>query len=171
MLKVIVIGHGDMLAHLIAGAIDAEVEVVGVMRYDVVNTNPVKRFFKDLFNPSKEYSYIKSYNLHEIVAKSANSKKFHREIMETDADLVICGTWGEKLSKDTINLPKMATINVHPSLLPRYRGSNPYLQNIWHKEKKSGVTFHLMDENFDTGAILLQKEVEILPNDTSKELK
>jgi len=83
----------------------------------------------------------------------------------------LVGTWGEKIKKPIINLPKIATINVHPSLLPKYRGPNPYLEAIRHMEKRSGITFHLMDESFDTGAILLQKEVKIEPNDTGAELR
>ena len=62
-------------------------------------------------------------------------------------------------------------INAHPSMLPKYRGPNPYLQTILHKEKNSGLTFHLVTEKLDAGPILLQKTIEIKPNDTGKELK
>ncbi len=77
----------------------------------------------------------------------------------------------EKISKETFDIPKIATVNVHPSLLPKYRGPNPYMQTILHGEKCSGVTIHLMDENFDEGPILKQEKVEILEADTSKELR
>lgn len=170
-MKVIILGSGQMFTNLIAGCMDAGCNIVGVFRYEKVRYNLIDRFIIDLFNPSREYTYIKSHKLYEINAKSANSAEFKKEVLRLNADLIIVGTWGEKLKKPIINLPKIATINVHPSLLPKYRGPNPYLQAIKHLEKESGITFHLMDENFDTGAILLQKKVSIEPNDTGAELR
>lgn len=170
-MKVVILGSGPMLTNLIAGCRDAGCDIVGVFRYEKVRFPLIDRFLVDLFNPSKEYNYIKSHKLYEIKARSANSAEFKKEILRLNADLVIVGTWGEKIKKPIINLPKLATINVHPSLLPKYRGPNPYLQSIKHLEPESGVTFHLMDENFDTGAILLQKKVKIEPTDTGAELR
>ena len=146
MLKVVILGHGAMLANLIAGVMDSGCEIVGVMRYDRLRKSNLKTWFHDYFLPSKEFSYIKSYKLHEIRAKSANSKIFKREILRLNADIIIVGTWGEKLTKATIDLPKIATINVHPSLLPKYRGPNPYLQVIKNLETKTGLTFHPLNE-------------------------
>lgn len=170
-MKVVILGSGQMLTHLIAGCMDANCNIAGVFRYDKVRYSPFVRFFVDLLNPSAEYTYIKSHKLYEINAQSANSAEFKKEIIRLNADLILVGTWGEKLKKSIISLPKLATINVHPSLLPKYRGPNPYLQAIKHMESQSGVTFHLMDEKFDTGAILLQKKVEIEPTDTGAELR
>lgn len=170
-MKVVILGSGKMLTNLIAGCRDAGCNVVGVFRYEKVRYSLIDRFIIDLFNPSKEYTYIKSHKLYEIKARSANSAEFKKEVLRLNADIVIVGTWGEKIKKPIINLPKIATINVHPALLPKYRGPNPYLQAIKHMETKAGVTFHLMDENFDTGPILLQKSVDINLNDTGKELR
>lgn len=170
-MKVVLLGAGEMLTNLIAGCMEAGCNIVGVFRHERVRYNPIDRFLVDTFNPTHEYTYIKSLNLYEINARSANSAEFKKEIIRLNADLVIVGTWGEKLKKPIINLPKIATINVHPSLLPKYRGPNPYLQVIKNQEKETGVTFHLMDENLDTGAILLQKKVKIEDYDTGKELR
>lgn len=170
-MKVVILGAGEMLLNLIAGCMDASCNIVGVFRYEKVRYNPIDRFFVDTFNPSQEYTYIKSHKLYEINARSANSAEFKKEILRLNADLIIVGTWGEKLKKPIINLPKIATINVHPSLLPKYRGPNPYLQVIKNMEEETGVSFHLMDENLDTGPILLQKKVKIESNDTGKELR
>lgn len=170
-MKIVILGAGQMLTNLIAGCIDAGCEVVGVLRYDKIRFPLIDRVLIDTFNPSQEYTYIKSHKIYEIKARSANSAEFKKEVLRLNADIVIVGTWSEKIKKSIIDLPKITTINVHPSLLPKYRGPNPYLQAIKHMEKESGVTFHLMDETFDTGAILLQKKVEILPTDTGKELR
>lgn len=170
-MKVVILGSGQIFMNVIAGCIDAGCDIAGVFRYDKVRFSPVERFLIDIFNPSKEFNYIKSHKLYEIKAGSANSAEFKKEILRLNTDLVIVATWGEKIKKPIINLPKIATINVHPSLLPKYRGPNPYLQAIKHMEKESGVTFHLMNENFDAGAILHQKKVEIKPDDTGAELR
>lgn len=171
MLKVVILGYGQILTNLIAGCLDANCEIVGVLHYDRVKYPMLDKFFVDLFNASIEHNYIKSHNLYEIKARSANSAEFKKEILRLNADVILVGTWGEKLKMPIINLPKIATINVHPALLPHYRGPNPYLQAIKNLESKSGVTFHLMDENFDTGPILLQKSVNIEPTDTGVELR
>lgn len=171
MFRVVILGHGEMLGNLIAGVQDANCKIVGVLRYERLKKLNIYTKIKDFILPSTEYSYIKSYNVPELKSKSANSKEFIKEILRLNPDIVLVGTWGEKLKKETIQLPKIAMINVHPSLLPKYRGPNPYLETIRHLEKVTGLTFHLMSEEYDAGAILLQKQIEIKPNDTGKELK
>lgn len=170
-MKVVILGAGNMFTNLIAGCLDAGCDIVGVFRHDKVRYPLIDRILIDTFNPTKEFNYIKSLKLYEIKAKSANSAEFKKEILRLNADVVFVGTWSEKLKKSIIDLPKIATINVHPSLLPKYRGPNPYLQAIKHMEQESGATFHLMDENLDTGAILLQKKIKIDSTDTGIELR
>lgn len=170
-MKVVILGSGEMFTNLIAGCMDAGCDIVGVFRHDNVRYPRFDKLIIDLLNPTKEYNYIKSHKLYEIKARSANSAEFKKEILRLNADIVLVGSWSERLKKHIINLPKIATINVHPALLPKYRGPNPYLQAIKHLEEESGVTFHLMDENFDTGAILHQKTVKIESKDTGAELR
>lgn len=170
-MKVVILGSGEMFMNLIAGCKDAGCDIVGVFRHEKVKIPVIDRFLLDTFNPSKEYNYIKSHKLYEIKANSSNSADFKKEILRLNADIILVGSWSEKLKKPIIDLAKFATINVHPALLPKYRGPNPYLQAIKNMEAQSGVTFHLMDENFDTGAILLQKIVNIDYTDTGAELR
>ncbi len=170
-MKVVIIGHGDMLANLIEGVLKSGAEIVGVMRYERTKIPSFLLLLRDFFKSSCDYTLIKEKKLHEIKLRSANTKEFKKELLKLNADILIVGTWPEKLKKDIINTPVIASVNVHPSFLPKYRGPNPYLQSILHREKTSGITFHLMNEKLDCGAILEQKEIPILPNDTSKELK
>lgn len=172
MLKVVIVGYGEMFTNLIAGALDANCKIVGVLRKDVVKYNPFLRKIKDIINPSQDYNYIKSYNLPEIYAyNGVNSEEFRKAIIKLNPDLILVGSWSEKFSKETFTLPKIATINAHPSLLPKYRGPNPYYWVIRNQEASSGISFHLMDEKYDNGAILAQEEIEISPEDTAKSLK
>ena len=170
-MKVILLGKGQMLANMIEAARESDVEIVGVFRYERTLFSGVKLFLNDLFKSSYDLTLIKKYKLPEVKCKSANSEDFRNYVLKTNADLIMVGTWREKLKKETFTMPRIGTVNIHPSLLPRYRGPNPYMQVILNGEKKTGVTIHLVDENLDTGAVLLQKEVDVLPSDTGKELR
>lgn len=170
-MKIVVIGYGQMFASLVLGSIASGHQIVGVFRHDRVNFSGFRLFFKDIFNPSNDLSFIKSLKLNEIKAKSVNSEKFKKEILKLNPDIILVGSWSEKIKKEIFSLPKIAAINCHPSLLPKFRGPNPYAQVILAAEKKTGITFHLIDENFDTGAILAQHQVDILDDDTGATLK
>ena len=170
-MKVVILGKGSMLSNLIRGVMLANCEIAGVFRYERLKFHPFVLKLYDFFKSSSEYTLIKKHKFRDLAFNSANSDAFKRFLIKENIDLVIVGTWSEKLKKEIIDVPVIGTVNVHPSLLPKYRGPNPYLQTIWHGEKKSGVTFHLMTEKFDRGPILAQSEVEILDGDTGKELK
>ena len=170
-MKVVLLGKGKLLANMIESTLDAGVEIAGIMRYERTTHNKLQLFFHDLLKTSHDLTLIKKYKLPEIKTNSANSQYFKDYILNNNIDIILIGTWREKIKKEVFTMPKIGTINTHPSLLPRYRGPNPYSQVIIRGEKRSGVTLHLVDEYFDTGAILLQKEIEILPNDTAKELR
>ena len=170
-MKVVILGKGEMLANLIEGVQTSNCDIVGVFRHERTWMNSFRLFVQDFFKSSSEVTLIKKLKLYEIKLKSANSIDFKKVILKLNPDIILVGTWKEKLKKEIFDLPKIATINVHPSLLPKYRGPNPYLQTILHGEKYSGVTFHLMSEKFDAGPILSQQKIELLPCDTSKELR
>lgn len=170
-MKVVILGKGEMLANLMEGVKDSGFELAAVFRHERTAMNKFKLFLLDFFKSSPEVTMIKERKIKEIKCKSANSEEFKREIVKLNADIILVGTWKEKLKKEIIDLPTIATINVHPSLLPEYRGPNPYIQTILHGETQSGVTFHLMTEELDKGPVLAQQKVEILPCDTAKELK
>lgn len=173
-MKIVVVGYGKMFSNLILGTLESGHRVVGVMRADRLKYPAWFLFIKDIFAASADYSFLKSLKLHEINANSVNSEKFRKEILKLNPDVILVGSWGEKFSKAAINLPKIACINTHPSLLPRYRGPNPYTRTIMNGETESGVTFHIMNEKYDDGPILLQKRVEILQGfdgDTGETLK
>ena len=171
MLRVVIIGYGEMFTNLIAGSLDANCEIVGVFRKEMVQYNPIVRKIKDIICPSLDHNYIKSYNLSEIHARGVNTKGFKKALLKLNPDIILVGSWGELIKKEIYDIPKIATINAHPSLLPKYRGPNPYYWVIKNQEQTSGVSFHLVDGDYDTGAILAQEEIKIYPSDTGKTLK
>lgn len=163
-----------MFSNLILGTLDSKNKIVGVFRHERVTIHPFFLFFKDIFAPGKDLSFIRSLKLPEIKARSVNSKEFYKAALRLNPDVILVGSWSEKFKKPIIELPKVGTINCHPSLLPRYRGPNPYMRVIMNGEKETGITLHLMDESLDTGPILLQKKIDILQGfkgDTGESLK
>ncbi len=170
-MKIVIIGYGEMFRALVKGVLNTKHTVAGVFLQENIICSSIKRCIKRILQPCDDYNFVKSHNLYEIKAQSVNSEKFREELKKLKADIVLVGSWSEKFSMETINIPKKACINVHPSLLPKFRGPNPYVQAILHNEKKSGITFHLMDVNYDTGSILHQAEVEILEDETGASLK
>jgi len=170
-MNVIITGYGGMFRALIEGVLKSKHNISGVLRHERVIKSPLKLYFDDAALPSDDYLFIKNHKLHEIKASSVNSENFRQAVKKLKADAVITGSWSEKFSEETLKVLPFCFVNVHPSLLPKYRGPNPYAQAILHNEKISGITFHLMDKKYDTGAVLLQKEVKIMPDDTAGSLK
>ena len=171
MLKVALLGYGEIAKSLILGMLESKHKIVGVLKWERERPNKTVAFLRDTFMPDSLTSIIKANKLYEIKAKKAQSERFKKEIARLKPDVILVGSWGEILKQDTIDLPKIACINCHPSLLPKHRGSNPYLSAILANESKSGITFHLMDTGIDTGQILLQKEIDIEPNDKGSDVR
>jgi methionyl-tRNA formyltransferase len=170
-MKAVILGKGLMLANIILGVYDAGADIVGVLRYEKTSDNPLSLFLKDTFNPEYDLTIIKELGIKQLNFKSANSKAFRDFLIKQNVDLLIIGTWKEKIKKEIFDVPSVCTVNLHPSLLPKYRGPNPYIQTILHGEKYSGITLHLVDKNYDTGAILAQEKIKIEMTDTAKELR
>lgn len=92
------------------------------------------------------------------------------KIKQVKPDLIIVVAFGQILPKEILELPRYGCINVHASLLPKYRGAAPINFAIINGEKKTGVTTMYMEEGLDTGDMLLKNEVEITPEDTASTL-
>ena len=88
-------------------------------------------------------------------------------LQSLSTDLIIVATFGQKISKEIIEHPKFGVINFHPSYLPQYRGGCPAYSAIKDGKESSGVTLHRMTQVFDAGEIIAQKEIAILPDDTT----
>ncbi len=170
-MRIVIVGYGEMFQALISGVLKTQHELVGVFRQENISMSPFEKVIKDFITPSSDCNFVRTHQLHNITAKSVNSKEFIKAIVDLKVDLILVGSWSEKFSMQTINSSKKGCINIHPSLLPKYRGPNPYLQVILNNETKTGITFHQMDVNYDTGVILHQARTDIRPTDTGLTLK
>ncbi|MEI6832320.1 MAG: methionyl-tRNA formyltransferase [Candidatus Omnitrophota bacterium] len=100
--------------------------------------------------------------------KSQESVKFLKDL---DADLFVIVAYGQIFSQEVLDIPKLMPINIHASLLPRYRGAAPINWAIINGDKKSGVTIMFVTLKMDSGPVIMQKEVKIEDKDTSVTLE
>lgn len=91
-----------------------------------------------------------------------NDPSVVRALAATRPDLVVSWFWTRRIPRAVIALAPLGGINVHPSLLPRHRGADPYFWTLRRRDARTGVTVHRIEERYDTGAILLQRS-EIVP--------
>ena len=103
-MRIVVVGYDKMFSNLVLGSLDAGHKIVGVLRHERVATNPLILFLKDLFFPSKDYTFIKSLGLHEIAARSVNSTKFRSQILKLSPDVILVGSWSEKFKKNNYSI-------------------------------------------------------------------
>ena len=93
-----------------------------------------------------------------------------QRLREESPDLIVVAAFGQILSKEILELPRLGCVNVHASLLPKYRGAAPIQWAVIDGEEKSGVTIMQMDEGLDTGDILMQEEITLDPEETGESL-
>jgi len=92
------------------------------------------------------------------------------KLVQWSPDLIVVAAFGQILRQTVLDLPRFGCINVHASILPRWRGAAPIQAAILHGDEKAGVTIMRMDAGIDTGAILSQRTLTVLPDDTAGSL-
>lgn len=97
-------------------------------------------------------------------------RPFASELQNERFDLFVLAAYGRILPQEILDLPGLSALNVHPSLLPKYRGATPIQSAIMHGERETGVSIMLMDAGLDTGDIVLQERIAIEPEETYGEL-
>lgn len=103
-----------------------------------------------------------------ITGKKLTDSKTLAAIQNVKPDIIFAIGGMQIISKDVLTIPTQGTINIHPALLPKYRGRFSTAHAIFNGEKKTGVTLHWMDEGIDSGPIILQKSFPIGEEDTAK---
>ncbi len=102
--------------------------------------------------------------------ESMRTNEALEEVKMLNPDVAVVAAYGQILPKSVLDIPKYGCVNIHGSLLPKYRGAAPIQQSVLNGDRITGVTTMLMDVGLDTGDILLKKETEIGENETSGEL-
>ena len=154
--KILLIGMPDLVLYCIHSLKQANKKIVGVI------TSP-----KD--NPTYEYmeKFLRDNRLYHIPNnKNFKDEKLLNTVKELAPDVAFVCSYNYLLPRELYEIPKHGTLNFHPSLLPDYRGANPYFHAINNGETETGITMHYLDDGFDTGDIVKQIKVPIYDNDT-----
>ena len=115
-------------------------------------------------------TYAQSHRLTILQPERVRNREFIEHLRTLCPDIVVVAAFGQILPREILELTPKGCVNVHPSLLPKYRGAAPINWTIIRGETKTGVTIMLMDEGLDTGDILMQEETPVAPGETSGEL-
>lgn len=148
--RILFVGIPDMAYIGLDGLLMAGVNIVGVL-------GPKKDH--NMYYDFKNFVY--SRRLNYIEYDELDEPELIEKIRALDIDAAVVCSFNYKIPKILLTATKDGFINVHPSMLPKYRGGNPYSRVIMNGETETGVTVHFMDEGFDTGDIIAQKPYHI----------
>lgn len=129
---------------------------------------PVGRSGQLVFPPVKDFASKSGINVYQ--PEKVKNAEFIEFLKTLDLDLIVVVAFGQILPKAILDIPKLGCINVHASLLPKYRGAAPIQWSIINGDTVTGITTMYMDEGMDTGDIILKKETNINDEDTSESL-
>ncbi len=164
-MKIVFMGTPDFALASLDKLIDGGYEIAAVVTQP---DRPKGRGKKLTPPPVKERAL--GAGLRVLQPERVKDSGFIEALKELSPDIIIVVAYGQILPEEIINLPAMGCINVHASLLPKYRGAAPINWCIINGESRTGVTTMYMDKGMDTGDILLQRETEIGENETAGEL-
>lgn len=164
-MKIVFMGTPDIAKGCLQKLIDEKLNVVGVVTQC---DKPTGRGKKMGIPPVKELAL--EHNIPTYQPVKARDEEFINKLKEINPDLIVVVAYGQILSKELIEIPKFGCVNVHVSLLPKYRGAAPINWVIINGEEKTGVTTMYMDEGLDTGDIILQSEFPLNNEITAGEL-
>lgn len=153
-MNLVLFGEDIFTATVLQSLVDAKfkVQLIVCPFYDNNNHNSIQRI-------------AQTNHIEFIREKDVNSDVVKEKITNIHPDLIISVHLRKILRKEIFSLTKYGAINMHPSLLPKYRGLSPQHQVLIHGESESGVTIHFIEEGIDTGDIVAQQKFEIKPTD------
>lgn len=165
-MNVIFMGTPDFAVPVLKALIDSD-------RHEVtaVVTQPDKargRSGKLVYTPVKETALENGIPVH--TPERIKAPEFVEALKKIPCDVIVVVAFGQILSQEILDIPQYGCINVHASLLPRWRGAAPMQWAILEGDKKTGITTMQMDAGLDTGDMLMQTEIEILPDETGESL-
>lgn len=165
-MKIVFMGTPDFAKESLEAVDKAGHEILAVV------TNPDRpsgRGMKIAITPVKEYAQEQGFKIYQP-QKVRNNEEFIKEIKGLEPDVICVVAYGKILPKEILEIPRKGCINVHGSLLPKYRGAAPIQRAVMNGEKITGVTTMYMDIGMDTGDMILKQEEPIGEEQTTGEL-
>ena len=163
--KIIFMGTPEFAVPSLKALIESKYNVIAVITQP---DRPKGRGRKLFASPVKQIAL--DYGIEVLQPERVSTPEFCSEIHRRGPDLVIVTAFGQILKKEFLDIPQWGVINIHASLLPKYRGAAPIHCAILNDEDKTGLTAMKMDTGLDTGPILLQEELSIAPDETAGQL-
>lgn len=156
-------GTPDFAVPILNKLINSEYKPIAVI------TEPDKKVGrKQILTPPPVKVLAEKHNIPVLQPEKIRDSKL--EIRDLKPDLIIIAAYGQIIPAEILNIPKYGCLNVHPSLLPKYRGSSPIQTAILNGDEKTGVTIMQVTEKMDAGPILANSEIQISKSDTTEEL-
>ncbi|MFA6512163.1 MAG: methionyl-tRNA formyltransferase [Patescibacteria group bacterium] len=145
---------------------EAEIEVAAIV------TRPPKPKGRGLRVVSSALqSWGEKHNIPVLTPSSLRDDTIEEQLKTFHADMFAIFAYGSLIPRSLLALPPKGTVNIHPSLLPRYRGAAPISAALLNGDEETGISYMLLDEGMDTGPLLLQEKVAITPEDTQSLLR
>jgi len=164
--KIIFFGSASIAVESVKALIDRGYEICCVV------TQPDRKKGRHLhvsMTPVKEFALCKK--LHIVQPTNLTSQKAHEDLQTFDPDFFVVMAYGKILPQNILDIPKRYPLNIHASLLPKYRGAAPINWALINGEEKTGITIMRMVNKMDAGDVLLKKEISILDSDTAATLE
>ena len=164
-MRIVFIGTGEVGVPTLQGLLKSEHDVVGVVTQP---DKPVGRSQQIEPPPIKRIPI--TTNIAILQPPRIKDPHTIEEIRAITPDVIVVMAYGQILPRAVLEIPKIACLNLHASLLPRWRGAAPIQAAIAAGDQETGITVMYMDEGLDTGDILLERKLDILPTDTGASL-
>jgi methionyl-tRNA formyltransferase len=164
--RIVFMGTAELSCSVLAALLESpDCEVVGAV------TQPDRPKGRDLkLTPPPVKEMVLKAALPLLQPERARDEQFIEDLRRLEPDLIAVAAYGQILPRGILDLPRLGCVNVHASLLPKYRGAAPVQWAILNGEKETGVTIMKMDAGLDTGDILVQETTPIRSEDTSETL-
>ena len=165
-MKIVFMGTPDFAAGALRALIEAGHEITAAV------TQPDKpKGRSGVPQPSPVKLCALKHNIPVMQPRKIKTPEAVAELGQYAADVYIVAAFGQILSREILAMPRYGCLNIHASLLPKYRGASPIQRAIIAGEEKTGVTIMQMDEGIDTGDMLYRKETPIAPDDNYETLQ
>jgi len=164
-LNIIFFGSPSYSSNVLSYLVSSKHSVKAVVTQDIKTSK--KR--KDIKTPVGIFS--EQCNIQTYYPNNLSDSKFIQTLKNSESDIFVIYAYGKILPKELIGIPKYGVINIHCSLLPKWRGAAPIQRALLNKDKTTGITFFRIDENLDTGKIISKYEYKISDSDDSLSLQ
>ncbi len=159
-MKLVFFGSSDFSISVLNVLTDSDHQVVCI-----VTTPPRKKGRGQKESPTVVQSWAENKSIPVLAPEKINTPEFVEKIKSLQPDCLVVASYGKMIPDAVLKIPAQQPLNVHPSLLPRYRGAAPIARQLLNGEAISGVTIARITSKLDAGEIIAQQQVKILPDD------